>query len=373
MKLSYPSRIRLAVISLTIAGLANPSLAQLVSFQGLGHLPGAVHTEVSSVSADGSVVVGRSGPDQQFVQAFSWEGGTMTPLGYLDGGVASEAWSTSADGSVTVGVSTSGTVWEAFRSQGGTMSGLDTLGGANSWATGVSGDGSVVVGVSESTVCPIEAFRWEGGLMTPLGTLAGDLISEAVGVSADGSMIVGSSGTDQGNMRACRWEEGVIKDLGYLPDGFTSHALSVSASGSVIVGSVNYNTPDMEAFHWEEGGMTYLGCLPGGFASQALDVSFYGNIVVGESLFSSGSEAFIFIDSFPAMRSVYDVLTDLGLDLTGWTLESCSGISDDGLTLVGNGINPSGQTEAWIATIPEPTTICLLGLGGCWLLRKRRA
>jgi hypothetical protein len=73
------------------------------------------------------------------------------------------------------------------------------------------------------------------------------------------------------------------------------------------------------------------------------------------------------------MRSVYDVLTGLGIDLTGWTLESCSGISDDGLTLVGNGINPSGQTEAWIATIPEPTTICLLGFGGFWLLRKRRA
>ena len=35
----------------------------------------------------------------------------------------------------------------------------------------------------------------------------------------------------------------------------------------------------------------------------------------------------------------------------------------DGLTIVGYGINPSGNTEAWIATVPEPGTFVLAGVG----------
>lgn len=45
----------------------------------------------------------------------------------------------------------------------------------------------------------------------------------------------------------------------------------------------------------------------------------------------------------------------------------------DGLTIVGWGYNPDGYDEAWIATIPEPTTLLLLGFGGLALRRKRRA
>ncbi len=47
------------------------------------------------------------------------------------------------------------------------------------------------------------------------------------------------------------------------------------------------------------------------------------------------------------------LVTDLGLDLTGWQLDTATGISADGMTIVGHGNNPNGFTEAWIATIPE--------------------
>ena len=64
---------------------------------------------------------------------------------------------------------------------------------------------------------------------------------------------------------------------------------------------------------------------------------------------------------------------DVGLDLTGWTLGSVGGISSDGYVIVGDGINPDGYNEAWIATIPEPGTFLLLAIGGLALLRRRSA
>ena len=73
------------------------------------------------------------------------------------------------------------------------------------------------------------------------------------------------------------------------------------------------------------------------------------------------------------MRELDVLLEDLGLDLSGWRLSNARGISDDGLTIVGNGTNPSGVTEAWIAIIPEPGTGVLLmtGLLGLASFRSR--
>jgi len=58
------------------------------------------------------------------------------------------------------------------------------------------------------------------------------------------------------------------------------------------------------------------------------------------------------------------VLTNLGVDLTGYTLSQALGVSDDGTKIVGIALGPSG-TEAFIADIsiaPPPeddkVTIC---------------
>ena len=48
-------------------------------------------------------------------------------------------------------------------------------------------------------------------------------------------------------------------------------------------------------------------------------------------------------------RLVKDLLVeDYGLDLSGWELHYAAGISDDGRTIVGAGVNPEGQAEGWI-------------------------
>ena len=54
----------------------------------------------------------------------------------------------------------------------------------------VSADGQVVAGTSNSTASAIEGFRWEDGVMTGLGFVAGQSGSPAQNISADGSFIV---------------------------------------------------------------------------------------------------------------------------------------------------------------------------------------
>jgi probable HAF family extracellular repeat protein len=163
--------------------------------------------------------------------------------------------------------------------------------------------------------------------------------------------------------------------LGFLPGGFGSQASDVAADGSVVVGVAYHGLGD-EAFLWTSGGgMVGLGDLPGGnFSSRAHAVSADGSTVVGESMIGfQGEEAAFIWDATHGMRPLDQVLTGLGVDLTGWTLRQALDISADGRAIAGVGINPSGQTEAWLAVLPEPSggLLVALGLAGIAALRRQ--
>ncbi len=109
---------------------------------------------------------------------------------------------------------------------------------------------------------------------------------------------------------------------------------------------------------WTEAeGMVSIGKPPGSRVAIALGVSSDGSTVVE---ISTGPEAFIW-DATSGMRLLRDVLVGLGLDLTGWTLESAEDISADGLTIVGNGISPDGLREGWVAVLSEPYSVPAVG------------
>jgi len=350
----------LSVVGLLALGVAPPAEAQ--SFQGLGDFAGGIYESYAfAVSPDGPVVVGYGVPASG-VEAFRWTaGGGMVGLGDLVGGnFFSSASGVSADGSVVVGISDSAVGHLAFRwTSGGGMVGLGDLpgGSISSSGRGVSSDGSVVIGDGISASGP-EAFRWtSGGGMVGLGDLAGGVFSSiAHAVSADGSVVVGSSNSASGN-EAFRWTSGGgMVGLGDLAGGgFSSKAYAVSADGSVVVGSGRSDLSQREAFRWTSGGgMVGLGGLTGGsFRSRARGVSADGSVVVGGGTTGSGNEAFIW-DENNGMRNLRTVLTDLGVDMTGWTLSEAWGVSADGMKIVGSGRNPSGHTEAWLAVL-EPT------------------
>jgi probable HAF family extracellular repeat protein len=209
-------------------------------------------------------------------------------------------------------------------------------------AFGVSAQESVVVGMSHSD-SGVEAFRWtSAGGMVGLGVIpGGSFPSYGAGVSADGSVVVGDSGGE-----AFRWTaDGGMVGLGVMPGGSSSRANGVSADGSVVVGNSGG-----EAFRWTAaGGMVGLGVIPGGSSSRANGVSADGSVVVGRSSSKERFAVAFIWNSTSGIRALEQVLTELGIDLTGWTLTYATGVSVDGLTIVG-----SGSQGAWIAVLPKP-------------------
>jgi len=339
------------------------SAALAADFTPLSDLPGGIFSsQALGVSDDGSVVVGwgTSGTDQQ--EAFRWTfGGGMVGLGDLAGGdFFSRASAVSANGSAIVGWSRSASGLEAFRwTSGGDMVGLGDLPGGvfMSQAFGVSANGSVVAGEGMSA-SGSEAFRWTSGGISGIGDLAGaPPFSQALGVSANGGVMVGVSISVSG-LEAFRWtSDGGMVGLGDIAGGsFSSTANAVSADGNVVVGE-GRSASGLEAFRWTSGGgMVGLGDLPGGnFSSSALGVSGDGSVVVGEGNSEIGDEAIVWTAG-SGMRRLADVLIERGVTgLSGWTLRSAQHITADGKIVVGYGINPSGQQEAFLANIFSPT------------------
>lgn len=374
---SYIIVIAFLVLILTFGSAPRPVLAE-ASFHGLGDLPGGSFSScANAISGDGKVIVGygTTAPGGWSVlEAYRYsESAGMVGMGFLPGGAySSQAVAVSANGSVIVGAAyTAGQEYVAFRwTQAAGMVSLSP----HPWASGTSADGGIVVGSGSFGYGIGLAFRWTPTEGTKsLGDLPGGLLSsQALGISADGSVVVGNGWSDSGQ-EAFRWTqaEGMI-GLGDLPGGtFESVARAVSADGSVLVGW-SQSAAGLEAFRWtKSGGMVGLGDLPGGsFSSQAFAVSGDGSVVVG---IGSGSEAFLWTPQ-RGMQDLREFLSiDCGLDLAGWRLSTANGISADGMVIVGNGYNPQGQWEAWVATLPEPATLSLLALGGAMAIRLRRS
>lgn len=194
-----------------------------------------------------------------------------------------------------------------------------------------------------------------------LGDTTDSIIEDkAYEISADGAVVVGC-GEGLYVDEAFRWTlMGGLEGLGILHAGDTSCALGVSADGSTIVG-YSASGSEGEAFRWTQAsGMVGLGDLPGGaFRSTARGVSGDGAVVVGVGHTDFGNEAFIWIHG--ALYNLRTWLIDsLHLDLSGWTLTEARRISADGSTIIGYGINPDGESEAWVVHIGAKTSAPVL-------------
>ena len=158
--------------------------------------------------------------------------------------------------------------------------------------------------------------------------------------------------------------------LGHLPEGSAlkfSVAGGVSADGSVVAGT-SFSGATYEAFVWSKGsGMVGLGDLKGNrpsvYQSQALAISGDGKTVVGFGDTNVSQEAFIW-DSANGMRALEVVLSNIGVDLTGWTLDRATGVSFDGRAIAGYGTYNS-VPAAFLAYLEPSLTLSKSTVAGC--------
>jgi uncharacterized membrane protein len=324
-----------------------PSPSAAASFQALGDLPGGMfNSEAWAVSDDGTVVVGSS-VSALGSEAFRWtSAGGMQRLG--DGQVHSYGYDISGDGEVVVGVGhvPDGSLGGGFRwTNSGGMQWLDNFNG-----NAISTDGLVIVGAIPHGDHNSEAYRWTSSGGQGLGFLSGPpSSSNALAVSDDGAVIVGLS-----EGQAFRWTDNDgMRRLSDLPeDSVMSIVSGVSGDGSVVAGT-RFTDSGVEAYRWTmDTGMQGLGDFAGGpFYSSVSGVSGDGSVIVGHASVTNESDTAFIWDVNHGMRDFQKMLVnDYELDLTGWRL-NVANVSADGRTFVGNGLNPDGQFEAWIARI----------------------
>jgi probable HAF family extracellular repeat protein len=227
---------------------------------GTGYPGTAAFSTARDVNSSGTVVGSRSERQDAPRTAVAWVGGRLTPLpglGGVDGpwGTTSEAVAVNEAGLVVGNARTRDTTQppRAVLWRGGVVKNLGTLvpGAESSFANAVN-DKGVVVGSSFDTK-GTSGFRWAGGVMTRLPSLAPDLdwpSAEANGINGSG-VVVGTSflGADpEGYLlyAATIWRDGVAKDLNTMvvnpvPGLALSYGKAVNDTG-VIVGTAEYTS-----------------------------------------------------------------------------------------------------------------------------------
>ena len=294
----------------------------------------------------------------------------------------------------------------------GTATDLGALSGGACSPMAVNAFGQVA-GSSHIDFDTVNAFRWEGGVMTPLGTLPGASYESSGGLDINASgVVVGYSYNSSGYVRPCRWvgttitdlstlggHEGIargVNDLGqivgnadvaggvdhaflYLPvaayglsagmndlgtfGGESSKALGINNQGQIIGGRVNLSGY-WEPWIWQNGSITYLGGL-GGTYTTPVNINNLGQVVGGSGAATDEWHAFLWEGG-----TIHD-LNNYVLGASGWVLETACGINDSGC-IVGYGTY-NGQDRCFLLTpVPEPGVLALVALGVLGLLRARK-
>jgi probable HAF family extracellular repeat protein len=367
---------------------ASAAWAANTSFVGVGALTGTnYYSQAMGISGDGSTVVGQSRVPGG-AHAFVWtRAGGLVGVPDLPGGATEGLFfGASYDGSVAVGYGTRSLnldeATEAVRwTKDGGHVGLGDFPGGHfrSRAFGVSGDGQVVVGEGTGGgFADHGAFRWTaGGGMVSLGALGGfNARSSAFDTNADGSVVVGSSTWTVGDPGgAFRWTQAT--GMTALPSApglaNTVEANSISPDGQYIIGTGMSLQGRHRTILWTPSGPTLLGTLANAVQDYGQDLSADGSVLVGNYRNTSAVDRAYIWTTEHGMRDMRTAFMEMGLMLPGWTLTRVHGISDDGLTIVGEGINPNGHNEGWVAVIPSPGSalIVVAGLWGAGARRRR--
>jgi uncharacterized membrane protein len=380
----------LAALLIVIVGLAHPA-AHAAVFRTLPDLPGGDTGSVAwGLSRDGSTVVGSSYDAGGLIAAY-WN---TTGVHAIDtdpsGARPFAAFAASGDGGTIVGGIAPGVrafAWKAAPGGDGFRTHrLPELAGAtflNSRAQDVDDSGRYVVGYSHTPESRpgnlrIQAVTWDTQTASPAARGLGYLdpaalpSSNAVSISGDGATIVGDArGIGTIVPFSVPRQGGAMTPLDVAVASTTDAIAAANFDGTVVVGRLAGH-----GFVWT-GEVSLLEALGDNWTAGALAVSDNGSVVVGSAQTLTFDEsAAVVWDVDGRVRRLDDMLTtDWHIDLTGWQLTSATGVSGDGQTIAGYGINPAGQQQGFVVTIPAPSvaTVAVLSLITGAMLRRRKA
>lgn len=187
-----------------------------------------------------------------------------------------------------------------------------------------SRDCRVVVGSFQTLDAPSRAFRWsvERGMElfepAPLG-------DSARGVSDDGNTIVGARSFDDGRSVAVRWNAAGSPEELPSPAWLSQvYASAVSADGAVILG---YSLTPVQSLRWTSAGVETLG--NGGVALTVLSAD-------GRLAFGKGGEDVWVWGAESGLWRLGPLLAEAGVIGPEWDLFEVAGVSADGQVIVGS-------------------------------------
>jgi len=276
-------------------------------------------------------------PNGVELQAFFWDGRTAMQLQTF-GGTLSHAFDINNKDWVVGSTRDADEAAYAVVWRNGGLEDLGNLGAQSAVANGINEKGQIV-GLSSTITNPFgEAFIWENGVMTDLGTLPGGLASQAFDINENGLVTGRSDDDSEVSWRGFLWDaqRGMI-DIGSLGDGEQRTEPQAINDLGVIVGD-----SDVNSFH-DHRPMLYLngrkvnamiplkgtGVFAGGFfdinnSNQAVGYLFHRKLVNYQSL-----------AGYWDMDSGWANLNDVIPPKVGWFL------------IVATAINEGGQVLTW--------------------------
>ena len=205
--------------------------------------------------------------------------------------------------------------------------------------------------------------------VTGLGFLSGDNLSIASAINDNGQVVGVSVNSSSSGCNAFLYNNGTMTELGTL-GGSASYARAINDNGQ-IVGYSTTSSGDKHAFQYSNGTMTDLDIL-GGSASYASAINDNGQ-VVGISMTITGAyHAFLYNGS--TMQDLNSLISPG----SGWILNTAYSINNLG-DIVGAGTyNNNYEAFLLVPAVPVPDTLSLIGIGSLVLisgmaLRRRLA